>query len=390
MTDKSTHFETACVHAGTELNESSHGVNTPIYPSSAFQFRGVDNVYPRYYNTINQQVLEQKLSALEGAEAALLFSSGMAAITTSLLHFLQTGDHAIFSNQLYGGTYNLILKEFPKRGITFSFVEGNDVQAIENAINENTKVLYIETPSNPLLSIIDIEEAAKVAKKHNLISMIDNTFASPVNQNPFKLGIDIVLHSGTKYLGGHSDLCFGTAITSEALRKEIYSTAVNYGGSLNAMDCYLIERSLKTLSVRVEKQNENALKIAQVLSEMPEIKKVNYPGLESHPDHHIAKKQMYGFGGMLSFELAVESSAEVNQFLDHLNLIQPALSLGGVESIICVPAETSHIKMPKEERAAAGISDGLLRLSIGIENADDLIEEIKNAVMKVSLIETLA
>ncbi len=376
--------ETLSVHAGSEVASHHPSVVTPVYPASSYKYRGTtENTYPRYFNTVNQQVINEKLCALEGGEAGLVFSSGTAAISTTLFSLLGPGDHAVICRELYGGTYHMILSEFEKRGIAFSFTEDNSVEAFSKPINPKTRVIYAETPSNPLLSIIDLKAVGQLARSRGIVSIIDNTFASPINQNPLKLGFDVVVHSGTKYLGGHSDLCFGAVVTSKTVRDEIYKSAVNYGGSLHALDCYLIERSLKTLAVRIQHHNENALALARFLTEAPEVRRVYYPGLEEHPGHQIARSQMHGYGGMLSFELDTEDIAKLDAFLDNLQLIQPALSLGGVESIICVPAVTSHLKMPREERLKSGITDGLLRLSVGIESAADLIGDLKNALRQI-------
>ncbi|MDQ3535492.1 MAG: PLP-dependent aspartate aminotransferase family protein [Bacteroidota bacterium] len=369
-----------CVHSGSELITDSQSVVTPVYPASSYRYRKTsENTYPRYFNTINQKVIIEKLSALEGGQDGLIFSSGMAAISTTLFSLLQQGDHVVFCQGLYGGTYHLVTSEFEKRGILYNFAADNSIEAFSKVINQQTKVIYIETPSNPLLEIIDIQSISQLAKNKGIVTVIDNTFASPINQNPIKLGFDIVIHSGTKYLSGHSDLCFGAVLTSKALKERINEVAINYGGSLNALDCYLIERSLKTLAVRIEKHNENALILANFLQEQPEVQKVYYPGLSSHPNHEVAKAHMRGFGGMLSFELATQSLAQVDTFLDNLHIIQPAMSLGGVESLICSPATTSHVKMSPQEREKIGISDSLLRFSVGIEDAQDLKNDLENA-----------
>ena len=372
---------TNCIHG---RHFAAHeGTNTPIYPSSVFRYREVDqNIYPRYYNTPNQEVIIEKLCKLEGGQQGVLFSSGMAAISTCLFSLLEPGSHMVLSGSVYGGTYYLVEKEMAKRRISYTFLPDTEVHSFEAAIQENTQVIYLETPSNPLLQLTDISAVASLAKSQGITTVIDNTFASPINQNPLLLGIDVVLHSGTKYLGGHSDLCFGAVITSEALYERMYPQAINYGGSLNALDCYLIERSLKTLEIRVGRQNANAQQVAEFLESRGEVREVHYPGLSSHPQHELAKAQMQGFGGMMAFELAVDSLEETGQFLDHLELIQPALSLGGVETIICSPSETSHIKMPKAQREAIGIRDGLLRLSVGIEAVEDIIQDLDRAFEK--------
>jgi cystathionine beta-lyase len=277
---------------------------------------------------------------------------------------------------IYGGTHHFVTAEFERFGIDFTFV-GNEAADIEKAVKPNTKAIYIETPSNPLLLITDIAATARIAKDHNALSVIDNTFASPINQNPLDLGIDIVTHSGTKYLGGHSDLCCGAVLTRRDLADKIAATAANLGGSMNAMTCYLLERSLKTLSLRIEKHNRNARIIAEHLQNDGRIKTVFYPGLESHPGHTVAKKQMHGFGGMLAFELGGPAP---EAFLKSLKVITPALSLGGVETIICAPATTSHQKISAAERAELGITDNTLRLSVGIEDPDDLIADLDRAL----------
>jgi len=370
---------TQCVHSGALPDTLAGGVNSPLITSSAFQFLGQeDPAYPRYFNTPNQQVVVDKLCALEKGEAGLVLSSGMAAISTAFMALLKPGDHVVIQDQIYGGTYFFAKSQFEKLGFSYTLVKGTEVDNFEQAIQSNSKVLYFETPSNPLLSILDVSGLAKLARDHNMISIIDNTFASPINQIPLDLGVDVVMHSGTKYLGGHSDLCFGALITSGRLRGAMQSTAVNWGGSLNAGTCYQIERSLKTLSLRVQRQNENALEIARALHEHPAIKKVYYPGLDSHPGHHLAKYQMSGYGGMLSFELKATGTAP--EYCKRLKLIKPALSLGGVETIISIPCLTSHVKMSKEERAAAGVSDDLLRLSVGIEDEEDLSADLEQAL----------
>ena len=255
----------------------------------------------------------------------------------------------------------------------------NEPADFKAAIRDNTRLIYIETPSNPLLLVADIAAVAEVARSHRIPSAIDNTFASPINQNPHELGIDIVIHSGTKYLGGHSDICCGAVLSSRELVERIKSSAINFGGSLNASTCHLLERSLKTMGIRVDRQNKNALTIARHLSGHPGIRRVNYPGLETHPGFDIARRQMRGFGGMLSFELD-ENRIDPQRFVRGLELIRPALSLGGVETIICAPAVTSHVKLSPAERAELGISDGLFRLSVGIEDVDDLISDIDRAL----------
>lgn len=372
-------METNCVHAGRFVDTITRGVNTPIFTSSVYEYLDTDDrIYPRYFNTPNQQAVVKKLCALEGAEDGLVFSSGMAAITTVLMAFLKSGDHAVVQEEIYGGSHTFISDHLQRFGVDYTFVK-TDVQAIVDAVTPQTRLIYIESPTNPLLNVIDIRKVAEIGKHLNAITVIDNTFASPINQNPFKLGIDIVIHSGTKYLGGHSDICCGAVVTEKRLADIIKKTAVCFGGCLNATTCYLLERSMKTLAIRVERQTENALKIATYLEKEPRVNRVFYPGLTSHPSHHIARSQMRAFGAMLSFELN-PNHVSSKEFLNRLKLIQPALSLGGVESIICEPATTSHQHVHPEIRHRIGISDHLLRLSVGIEHIDDLIDDINNAL----------
>jgi cystathionine beta-lyase len=370
---------TQCVHSGARKDPSTRGLNTPIYPSSAYEYLdAVENTYPRYFNTPNERAVVERLCALEGAEEGLLFSSGMAAISTVLLAFLESGGHAVLQRDIYGGTHHFATADFNRLGIQFSFA-GRRAEEIEAAIRPNTRLIYIETPSNPLLRITDIAAAAEIGRRRGLVTVIDNTFASPINQNPIGLGIDIVTHSATKYIGGHSDLSCGAALGSAARIRRVRETAVNLGGNPNAFTCYLLERSLKTLAVRVERQNRNAQAVAEFLQRQPAVATVNYPGLDSHPGHAIAARQMHAFGGMLSFELD-PARCTAERFLRRLQLITPALSLGGVETIICAPSRTSHGKLSAEERRELGIADGLLRLSVGIEDAADIIADISQAL----------
>lgn len=370
---------TICIHKGQIKDEQFGGAVSPIYMATSYPFLDVeDKRYPRYFNTPNQEVIAEKVAALENAEKALPFSSGMAAISTSLFAFLESGDHVVFQNEIYGGTHHLIHEEFSKYGIEFSFTKGLETSDFENEIKENTKVIYLETPSNPLLSIADIEAVASLAKKKGIVSMIDNTFASPINQTPIDLGIDLSIHSATKYLSGHSDISAGVVAGSKKHVDMIMYKGRNLGGNLSDFMCFLLERSIKTLALRIEKHNENAQFIADELSVNSMIKKVYYPGLVSHKNHDIAKKQMHGFGGMLSFDLDDNLNAE--QFQKELNMIKPSMSLAGVESTIIQPSLTSHALLTAEERKIQGISDNLLRLSVGLENKEDILADIEQAI----------
>ncbi|MBE0585836.1 MAG: PLP-dependent transferase [Desulfofustis sp.] len=373
--------QTQCVHSGTTIDPSTRGINTPIYTSSAFHYLdSAKKPYPRYFNTPNQEAVVAKLCALEEAEDGLLFSSGMAAVSTAILAFAGHGDHVILQDEIYGGTHALVTGQLSRLGIDYSFV-GKTAESFVAAMNDRTRVIYLETPTNPLLGIVDISAITTLARQRGIVTIIDNTFASPINQTPLALGVDVVVHSGTKYLGGHSDLCCGAALFGRELGAPIRNVAVNLGGSLNAESCALLERSLKTLHLRVTKQTENAAVVASFLATHALVSAVYYPGLEDHPGHAVARRQMSGFGAMLSFELG-DDAPPTDQFLKGLQLIAPALSLGGVESTICDPARTSHSKMSAEERRRVGISERLLRLSIGIEHPDDLITDLDRALSR--------
>ncbi len=371
--------ETICVHSGTIADERMGGINSPIYTSSAFNYLDrAESFYPRYFNSPNQRAVVEKLCALEGAQDGVLFSSGMAAISSSVLAFAGAGDHVVLMDELYGGTHAFVTGEFQRLGIDFSFA-ATDADAICRAIRSNTRVVVIESPTNPLLSVIDIQKVARFARDRRVVTIIDNTFASPINQNPINLGIDVVVHSGTKYFGGHSDICCGAALTTAEMAERIRTLARSLGGSLDASACYLLERSLKTLALRVERQTANAGHIAAFLDTQAPVGRVNYPGLASCAGHNIAKSQMSAFGAMLSFELD-ERSVNASRFIRALRLIKPAVSLGGVETTICSPALTSHVKMSAAERHRVGVTDGLLRLSVGIEQLDDLLADIAAAL----------
>ena len=354
------------------------GLNTPMLSSSAIEYLDDTEVrYPRYFNLLNHDVVAEKMSALEGAEAGLVTSSGMAAISSILFGLLDGGDHVVFLEGLYGGTHALITTELDRVGIRFSFV-ANDIEAIEKATTTDTRMIYVDSPTNPLLSVVDLAAVAAFARPRDILTVIDNTFASPILQNPIKLGFDLVMHSGTKYLGGHSDLCCGTVNGPAALISKVKNYAINHGSCLNAQDCHLLERSLKTLEIRVRRQSDNAGVIARLLQQNEHVKRVHYPGLESDPGHAIASRQMEGFGGMLSFEL--EDFIDPETYLRRLQLVNCAISLGGVETTICQPVATSHQKMPEAERQRLGITAGLLRLSVGIEDADDIVADLLQAL----------
>ena len=374
-------INTICTHVGEVKDEQFKGAISPIYMSTSYAFDGVDTKrYPRYFNTPNQEMLCKKIAALEKTENALIFGSGMAAISTTLLAFLHKGDHIILQQTLYGGTYNFVVEEFDKFGIEYSFTDSLAIEDFEKKIQENTKVIYIETPSNPLLTITDMKAVSKLAKSKEIVTMIDNTFASPINQTPVDFGIDIMIHSATKYMGGHSDILAGAIAGSNEHILKIWNVAKNLGGSLSDFTVWMLERSLKTLNLRVKKQSKNALKMAKYLAINPDVYHVYYPGLKGHPDYKIAKKQMKNFGGMLSFEL--QEGIDPMKFQNSLKLIKSSMSLAGVESTLLSPALTSHALLGAEERANQGIKDGLIRFSVGIENTKDLIADIEKAIKK--------
>lgn len=372
-------LHTRCVHAGS-LEDPSGGVNSPLSLSSAFAYLGESGVlYPRYYNTPNQAIVANKLAQLEEGEAGLLFASGMAAISNVLLAHLRSGDHLVLPEGCYGGTEYFIQEEMPRLGIQVSYC-ALDADAVIAAVGPKTRMIYVESPTNPLLGVVDLAKVAHFARAHGVLTVVDNTFATPVCQRPLALGCDIVVHSATKYLGGHSDLSAGAVVTSAALMAPIHATAVRYGGCLNALDAWLLERSMKTLALRVERQSANALSLASALSQLAQIRQVFYPGLDSHPGHAVAARQMQGFGAMLSFELAPD--IDPGGFEGALKLIRSAVSLGGVESTICRPSLTSHAKLSAAQRQALGISDGVMRLSVGIEGSDDLLDDIRQALAR--------
>lgn len=382
MSEEKLGLNTICTHIGEIKDEQFKGAVSPIYMSTSYQFEDVDvKRYPRYFNTPNQEFLSKKIAALEHAEAAMIFGSGMAAISTTLFAFLKAGDHLVVQNTLYGGTTNFIREEFPKHNIEYTFTNGYNVSDFENAIKPNTKLILIETPSNPLLTITNIKAVADLAKSKGIVTCIDNTFASPVNQNPIDLGIDIVMHSATKYLGGHSDILAGAIASSHEHIETIWNVGKNLGGSLSDFTVWMLERSIKTLGLRVKAQNRNAKKMAKFLDTHIDIKKVYYPGLKSHPQYELAKSQMKGFGGMLSFELA--DGLDASQFQKALKLIKPSMSLAGVESTMLSPHKTSHALLTQEQRDSLGISDNLIRFSVGIESRKDLMNDIEQAIHSV-------
>ena len=377
------HIETKLIHAGEPDPRIDGAVSMPIFQTAMFESANEESYhdirYLRLNNTPNHVALHAKLAALENAEAALVTASGMAAISTALLTLVSSGEHFLAQNCLYGGTHDLVTKDFKAFGIAFDFIDGNAPDTWEAHLRPETKLIYVETIANPLLDVPDLRAVVEFAKAHDLLTLIDNTFASPINFRPAEWGFDLSLHSGTKYLNGHSDLVAGAVIGRADLVKRITHRLNHLGGSLDPHACFLLHRGVKTLALRVSYQNASALAIARVLERHSAVRKVNYPGLEGHPQHAIAKEALDGFGGMLSFELqgGVEAA---ERFMARARLPVIAPSLGGVETLLTRPAATSHSGLSREERAQVGISDALIRVSVGIEHTDDLIEDFAQAL----------
>ncbi|HLK30216.1 MAG TPA: cystathionine gamma-synthase [Puia sp.] len=374
---------TKLIHAGMEPDPSTGAIMIPIYQTSTYvqEAPGKNKGY-EYARSQNptRKALEDALAIIENGKYALSFSSGVAA-TDAVIKLLQPGDEVIAGNDLYGGTYRLFTKVFEKFGIKFHFIDMQDANNIKKLVNSNTKLIWVETPTNPLLNIVDLEAVVSIAKGKNILTCVDNTFASPFLQNPLDFGIDIVLHSATKYLGGHSDVIHGCLMMNDAsLREKLYFLQKSCGAVPGPQDCFLILRGLKTLHIRMERHCENGEKIAHFLRNHPKVAKVYWCGFTDHPSYAIAKNQMRGFGGMMSFELKNENMDEAKRVLSSTKLFSLAESLGGVESLINHPASMTHASIPREERIKNGLSDSLIRLSVGIEDVDDLIEDLKNAI----------
>lgn len=375
--------DTKYIHAGVEPDPSTGAIMTPIYQTSTYvQTAPGKNKGYEYARSQNPTrfALERAMAVIEHGKHGLSFSSGVAA-TDAVIKLLKPGDEVIAANDMYGGTYRLFTKIFAKFGIQFTYINMQDAATIEKAISENTKLIWLETPTNPLMNITDISAVAAIAKKRGVLVCVDNTFASPYLQNPMDLGADIVMHSATKYLSGHSDVIQGALVMNDdVLRDELYFIQKSCGAVPGPQDCFLVLRGIKTLHVRMQRHCENGEKIAHFLRNHPKVAKVYWPGFEDHPNHAIAKKQMKGFGGMLSFELADDSPENTTRVLSSTKIFALAESLGGVESLINHPASMTHASIPREERIKNGLSDGLIRLSIGIEDADDLMADLNNAI----------
>jgi cystathionine beta-lyase/cystathionine gamma-synthase len=378
-----TSLDTKLIHAGQPDPPIGGAVVMPIFQSSAYEYAGEksyhDLRYIRLSNSPNHIALHAKLAAIEGAESAVVTASGMAAITTTLLTVLGAGGHLLAQDCLYGGTYGLLTEDFPPLGLSFDFIDGDDPASWREQLRPNTRAIYLEAISNPLVRVSDLAAAVDFASAHGLVSIIDSTFATPINFRPPELGFDLSIHSATKYLNGHDDIAAGAVIGRRGLIGEITRKLNHLGASLDPHACFLLDRGLKTLAVRVRHQNESALKIARFLERHRQLAQVNYPGLEAHPNHLRACELFDGFGGMLSFELR-GGSAAAERFIAHTTIPIPAPSLGGVETLVTRPALTSHAAMTPAERARVGITDGLIRLSVGLESTDDLIQDFESAL----------
>jgi cystathionine beta-lyase/cystathionine gamma-synthase len=383
--------ETEAVRGASNLSKKNGPLSTPIYQTSTFEVTDTeqqvrvahtDMFYTRYGNPTHT-VAESSIAELEGTDAALLFASGMCAVTTTILGMLKSGDHIVSQRDIYGGVTKFFTQWLPKLGIEVTLVDTNDYGQHERAIRPNTKMLYLESPTNPMARIVDLKKVSAIAKQHKLISMIDSTFATPINQRPAEFGIDLVMHSGTKYFAGHSDLIAGIVSGRQDLIDKIHETRTTLGGSMDPHAAWLLLRGIKTLAVRVQRQNENALKIAQFLSKHPKVKRVYYPFLEGNPQRELAMQQMRGGGGVLSFE--VDGSGEdACRVAESLHLFTLAASLGGVDSLVTIPVLTSHAMISAEERRQMGVTEQMIRLSVGIESADDLVADLDHGLSVLS------
>jgi cystathionine gamma-synthase len=385
------HRETEAVRGGTSLTKKNGPLTPPIYQTSTFegvdmqeQVRAIptDSFYTRYGNP-TLTAAESAIAELEGTNAALVFASGMAAITTSIMALVKAGDHIVAQRDIYGGTIRFLAQWLPKLGVETTFVDTNDIEQHERAIRPNTKILYIESPTNPTVRVVDLEKIAALAQKRGLVSMIDSTFATPINCRPAEWGIDLVLHSGTKYFGGHSDIICGIAAGRRDLIEPIHRSRTILGGCMDPHAAFLLLRGIRTLAIRVERQNESALKIAEFLSRHPKVKRAYYPMLKEHPDYATAKRQMTGAGGMVSFEVE-GSGADACRVAEALSLFSLAPSLGGVDSLVTIPVMTSHYQIDPQMLKKMGVTEQMVRLSVGIEHVEDLIADLEKGLAVLS------
>jgi cystathionine beta-lyase/cystathionine gamma-synthase len=390
MNRKADHPETQVARSAADLHKKNGPMSLPIYQTSTFEVTdndeqlrvtGSDSYYTRYGNPTNS-VAERTVAALEGVDAALTFSSGMGAITTTIMALLKGGDHIVAQRDIYGGTHKFLSQWLPKFGVETTFVDTTDYQQHEQAIRPNTKLLYVESPTNPSIRVVDLQRIASLAKQQGLISMIDSTFGTPINQRPAEYGLDLIMHSGTKYLGGHTDLICGVVAGRKELIDKILATRTTIGNCMDPHASWMLVRGMKTLAVRVARQNENALRVAEFLEQHSKVRQVHYPFLKSHAQHALALSQMSGGGGMVTFE--VEGTGEdARRVSEGMRLFTLAPSLGGVESLVCIPVLTSHLSVPEEERRKMGVTEQMIRLSVGIESAHDLVADLENALKGV-------
>jgi cystathionine beta-lyase/cystathionine gamma-synthase len=382
--------ETQATRGAADLTKKHGPAATPIYQTSTFEVTdndeqlrvtGSDSYYTRYGNPTNS-VAEKTVAELEGTDGALTFSSGMGAITTTIMALLKAGDHIVAQRDIYGGTHKFLSQWLPKLGVETTFVDTTDYEQHARAIRPNTKMLYLESPTNPTLRVVDLKKAAAVARQHGLLSMIDSTFGTPINQRPAEFGIDLVMHSGTKYLCGHTDLICGVVAAHAELIEKILATRTTLGNCMDPHAAWMLARGLKTLAVRVQRQNENALRVAEFLSNHAKVRSVHHPFLKSHPQYALARAQMAGGGGMVTFE--VEGTGDdARRVTEAMRLFTLAPSLGGVESLVSIPVLTSHLMVAPEERKKMGVTEQMVRLSVGIESAEDLIADLEQALVAV-------
>src|ERR1700733_3428551 len=388
--------ETAAVHGAADLEKKNGPVGTPIYQTSTFEVTdndeqqrvtATDRYYTRWGNPTNT-VAEQAVAAIEGVEAARTFASGMGAITTTILALLKAGDHIVAQRDIYGGVTKFFSQWLPRMGIETTFVDTNDYEQHARAIRPNTRLLYLESPTNPALRIVDLKKAVSLALQHKLTSMIYSTFGTPINQHPAEYGIDVVMHSGTKYLSGHADLTCGVVAGRRELMEEIWETRTTLGNCMDPHAAWMLIRGLKTLAVRVARQNENALRVAEFLEQHAKVRRVHYPFLKSHPQYAIAREQMSGGGGMVTFEVA-GTGEDARRVSEAMRLFTLATSLGGVESLVSIPVITSHAMISAEQREKMGVTEQMVRLSVGIESVDVLIEDLERALEAVRTRQTV-
>ena len=373
---------TLAIHAGETAHETDSPVVTPLFQSASFVNEvggGGELRYPRYGNTPNAEIVQTRLAALDGAEAGLVLASGMGATACALLALLRPGDHLLASRGIYGGTQELLTREFSGLGINVTLVNAHESRAWRRGLRKETRAIFLESPVNPSCRVVDLRPLSYLSHENGLALVVDSTFASPINFRPLQHGADVVIHSATKYLNGHHDVVGGAVLGTASYVDEVRRKMILWGQSPDPFACWLLERGLKTLDVRVKRQNENAMAIASWAEERKEVKVVHYPGLKSHPDHATAVHHMDGFGGMLGLEL-VGGARAAERFIRKLRLVRHAPSLGGVDSLVCEPRLTSHTELTSEQRAALGIPDGFLRLSVGIEDAGDLIADLEQAM----------